>query len=112
MTGGEREGERERENGRREGERDWRRREREEERIDGWRIKDESEGERNTVRAGADKETVREEREPDKATEEESNHLRGLRVSVRLTHCPAAKTSARVSSSCVCTDERRSKFLH
>lgn len=52
------------------------------------------------------------ERERDKATEEGSNHLKGLRVSVRLTHCPAAKTSARVSSSRVRTDERWSKFLH
>lgn len=42
----------------------------------------------------------------DKETEEESNHLKGLKVSVRLTHFPAAKMEAKVSSSCVCRDER------
>ncbi len=45
-------------------------------------------------------------RERDKGTEEESNHLRGLKVSVRLTHFPAAKMDAKVSSSCVRRDER------
>lgn len=33
-------------------------------------------------------------REKNKGTEEESNHLKGLEVSVRLTHCPLAKMNA------------------
>lgn len=31
-------------------------------------------------------------REKDKETEQESNHLTGLKVSVRLTYCPEAKS--------------------
>lgn len=45
-------------------------------------------------------------RQKDKATDEKSNHLKGLRVSVRPTFCPTAKMNARVSSYCVCKDER------
>ena len=45
-------------------------------------------------------------REKDKETEEESNHLKGLKVSVRFTHCPAAQMNARVSSCRVCRDEK------
>lgn len=75
--------------------------------MEGWRIKDEREGNRETgLERAQTKRRLEREKERDKATEEESNHLRGLRVSVRLTHCPAAKTSARVCSSHVRTDER------
>lgn len=46
------------------------------------------------------------EKEKDKETEEESNHLKGLEVSVRFTHCPTAQMNARVGSCRVCGDER------
>ena len=62
---------------------------------------DEKEEEKQTERQLGKQETKR-GREKYNGTEEESNHLKGLKVSVRLTHCPAAKMNARVSSSCVC----------
>lgn len=87
-------------------------RKREERKDRKWKKNGGNEKQRKRKRAWLEWAQAKRGREMGKETEEESNLLKGLKVWVGLTHHPLAKMNAHVSSSCVCRDERWTRFQH
>lgn len=87
-------------------------RKREERKDRKWKTNGGHEKQRKRKRAWLEWAQAKRGREMGKEAEEESNLLKGLKVWVGLTHHPLAKMNAHVSSSCVCRDERWTRFQH